>query len=71
MKDTSDPIVAEIRAIREARAKRFGYDLDAMFEDLRAKEAASGHKFVRLPPRRPDGASESVRSKPPTQDEPE
>lgn len=71
MKDTTDPIVSEIRAIREARAKRFGYDLDAMFKDLRAKEAASGRKFVRLPPRSPDGASESIRSNSPAQDEPE
>ena len=71
MKDTTDPIVAEIRAIREARAKRFGYDLDAMFEDLRAKEAASGRKFVRLSPRRLDGASESGNSKPPAQEESE
>ncbi len=30
-----DEIVAEIRRCREEYAKRFNYDLNAMFEDLR------------------------------------
>lgn len=33
-----DPIVAEIHKIREEHARRFNYDLDAMFEDLRCKQ---------------------------------
>jgi hypothetical protein len=33
-----DPIVAELHKIREEHARRFNYDLDAMFEDLRRKQ---------------------------------
>ena len=44
-----DPVVAGIRAIREAYAKEFNYDIDAMFEDLRASQAASGLKYVSYP----------------------
>lgn len=42
----SDPIVAEIHAIREAYAKRFNYDLDAIFRDLKEQEKKSGRKTV-------------------------
>jgi hypothetical protein len=34
-----DPIVEEIHKIREAHAKRFNYDLKAIFDDIRKKEA--------------------------------
>lgn len=47
-----DPIVEEIRAIRDAYAKRFDYNLDAIFNDLKEEEAKSGKKFVTLPPKR-------------------
>jgi transposase len=30
-----DPIVEEIHKIREERAKRFNYDLKAMYDDLK------------------------------------
>lgn len=43
-----DEIVEEIHQIREAYAKSFNYDLDAMFEDLRKKEAESGREVVSL-----------------------
>lgn len=33
-----DPIVAELHKIREEHARRFNYDLDAIFEDLRRKQ---------------------------------
>jgi hypothetical protein len=49
-----DSVVKEVREIREAYAKRFGYDLDAMHRDLKAKEQASGRKIVSFPPRRPE-----------------
>lgn len=29
-----DPLVAEVRAIREAYAKRFNYDLQAIYREL-------------------------------------
>ncbi len=41
-----DPIVAEVRAIRDAYAKRFNYDLDAICRDLKEKEKRSGRKLV-------------------------
>jgi len=34
-----DPIVEEIHQIREAHAKRFHYDLHAIFSDMRKREA--------------------------------
>ena len=48
-----DPIVEEIRRIREDHTARFNYDLKAICEDLRAKQAAGGRKIVSYPPRRP------------------
>lgn len=48
----TDPIVAEIRAVRGAHAARFNYDIDAIFRDIQAMEEASGRTFVRLRPRR-------------------
>jgi hypothetical protein len=43
-----DEIIEEIHQIREAYAKSLNYDLDAIFEDLRKKEAESGRKVVSL-----------------------
>ena len=51
----TDPIIAELRAIREAYAARFDYDVDAMFRDIRARQEASGREYVRLPARRTTG----------------
>ncbi len=47
----TDPIIAELRAIRRAYAARFNYDVDAMFRDIRARQEASGREYVRLPSR--------------------
>ena len=47
-----DPIVAEVRRIRQEHAARFGYDLDLIVQDLKAQEKASDRQFIRLPPRR-------------------
>ena len=47
-----DPIIAELRAIRQEYAARFNYDVDAMFRDIRARQEASGREYVRLPSRR-------------------
>ena len=47
-----DPVVEEVRAIRDAYAKRFNYDLDAMARDLREKEARSDRQLVDPAPRR-------------------
>ena len=47
-----DPIVDEVRAIRDAYAKRFNYDLKAIYHDLKEYEKNSGLEFVSLPPKR-------------------
>lgn len=47
----NDAIVAEVRASREAHAARFGYDLKAIFRDLRERQRESGREYVRYPAR--------------------
>ena len=47
-----DPIVAEVRKIREAHAAQFNYDLSAIYHDLKQEEQASGRVFVSYPARR-------------------
>ena len=47
-----DPIVEEIRKVREAHAARFNNDLDAICEDIRKQEELSGRTFIHLPPRK-------------------
>ena len=51
-KQRIDPIVAEIRVMRTEHAARFGYDIRAIFADLRARQRASGRTYVRYPARR-------------------
>ena len=41
-------MVEEIHQIREAYAKSFNYDLNAIFAGLRKKQAANGRKVVTL-----------------------
>jgi hypothetical protein len=48
-----DPVVAEIRRARESYAAQMGYDLQAIYRDLKRQEQAGGRKLVSLPPRRP------------------
>ena len=47
-----DPIVEEIRKLREVHAAKFKYDLKAICADLRKKEKGCGHPVVSLPPKR-------------------
>lgn len=42
----SDPIVDEVRRVRDAHAARFNYDLRAIFKDIKEQEIRSGLKFV-------------------------
>jgi hypothetical protein len=42
----NDPIVDEVRRVRDAHAARFNYDLDAIFRDIKEQETRSGLKFV-------------------------
>ncbi|MFB1490327.1 MULTISPECIES: hypothetical protein [unclassified Thiocapsa] len=48
-----DPIVAETRALRDEYASQFNDDIDAMFEDLMAKQAKHPELIVSFPPRQP------------------
>ena len=41
-----DNVLEEVRAIREAHAARFGFDLRAIVEDLRKREGMSGHQVM-------------------------
>ena len=54
----TDPIIAELRAVRKAYAARFDYDVEAIFRDIRARQEASGRDYVRLPARRAVSAAE-------------
>ena len=42
----NDPIVDEVRRVRDAHAARFNHDLDAIFQDIRERERESGLVFV-------------------------
>ena len=46
-----DPIVAEVRKIRDQHAAKFNYDLDAIYRDLKEKEKVGGRSYVRYPAR--------------------
>jgi len=48
-----DPIVEEVRAIRERQAARFDFNVRAIVEDAMKRQHESGHKVVSRPPRRP------------------
>ena len=48
----NDPIVDEVRRVRDAHAAMFNYDLDAIFQDIKEQEKNSGLKFISYPPRR-------------------
>jgi|GEM_PF-2231542 len=43
-----DAIVEEVRKHREARAAKFGFDIQAIVEDARRRQATSGHRIVNL-----------------------
>jgi len=47
-----DPIIDEVRAIRDTIAREHNYDLDSIFLMLRTREMTSGRSHVTLPPRR-------------------
>ena len=58
MKSTPiDPIIAEVR---DECASRCGYDVAAMFRDLRARQEESGREYVRYPARGASSESEDL-----------
>jgi hypothetical protein len=46
-----DPIVEEVRKVRESHAARLDYDLRIIYQALKEQEAVSGRKYVSLPPK--------------------
>jgi hypothetical protein len=47
-----DPIVEEVRRVRNEHAARFNYDLKAIYRDLKEQERTSGRRHVRFEPKR-------------------
>jgi hypothetical protein len=51
----NDPIVEEVRRVREDYVARFNFDIAAMLDDIKKREIeakAQGKKYVSFPPRR-------------------
>jgi hypothetical protein len=48
-----DAIVAEVRQARDTLAQRCNYDLRAMIQDARERQAAGGRRVVSFPPKPP------------------
>jgi hypothetical protein len=46
---TKDPIVEEVRRVREEQAAKYGFDIKKMFAALKRQEQKSGRKII-LPP---------------------
>lgn len=62
----NDEIIEEVRAIRDAHAAKFAYDLRAIYADLKSSEAeriAAGHPFVSPPSELPTPDSALQRSR--------
>jgi len=47
----NDPVVDEIRRVRQEHTDRFNRDLHAICEDLRQQERESGREYVSFQPR--------------------
>jgi hypothetical protein len=58
----SDPIVDEIKRIREQYAARFNYDLKAMVRDLQSRQRDGNRQVVRRGPRRPQNPAAPQKS---------
>jgi hypothetical protein len=58
-----DPIVAEVRRVREQLAARFNFDVNAIFADIQKRQAALGPRLVSRvrPPEATDAAEEASR----------
>lgn len=54
-----DPIVEEVRQVREDYFKRFNYNLNALFDDLQRRQREGGRRTISLPPKRLPPASKT------------
>lgn len=46
-----DPIVEEVRAVRQKHAAQFNFDLKKIAQDLKEKQKKSNRKIVSYPPK--------------------
>jgi hypothetical protein len=56
-----DPVVADVRAIREQLAARVGFRLHDIVIEAQRQDAAGDRKVVRLQPRRPIAAGSGAK----------
>lgn len=59
-----DPVLAEIRKVREAYSKQFAGNIRAMLADLRVREREGGRTIVSRPAKRIQSTAESVATSP-------
>jgi hypothetical protein len=57
-----DPIVAEVRRIRDQLAARFNYDVEAFFADIRIREVEHGERLIQTLDSEQTRCRESVRN---------
>jgi hypothetical protein len=55
-----DEIVAEVRAVRDAYAQRFAYDVRAICRDLKRSQDAGNRKVIPLPIKQAEPKSKRV-----------
>jgi hypothetical protein len=48
-----DPIVEEVRRVRERHAAKYGYNLNAICQALKEEQRRSRRKVVSFPPKKP------------------
>lgn len=48
-----DPVIAEVRAVRDEYAARFDYDVGRMFRDIQTGQEVSDRKYICFSGRRP------------------
>lgn len=48
----NDPIIEEVREVRQNHARKFGHDLREIIKDLKRIERECGHRVVALPPKK-------------------
>jgi len=61
-----DEILEEIHKIREEHAKAFNYDLQAICDDLRQRQAESGRQIISSPLKQPRQRQQLNNSEQPT-----
>jgi len=55
-----DPVIEETRKLRRQYAAQFGYDTNAIFDDIIKRQNQSGKNLVTLPHRKPSKKATTV-----------